>query len=156
MKIVICAVGRLRACPEIDIADTYFKKFCRAGRPKGIGPVSICEVEARSGGGREEEAKLLARKIPKEAVRCALDEHGENLSSPEFANLLWKWRHEGRASVAFLVGGADGLAPKLLESADFAVSFGRMVFPHALARAMLAEQLYRAATIWNGSPYHRY
>ncbi|MCY4462653.1 MAG: 23S rRNA (pseudouridine(1915)-N(3))-methyltransferase RlmH [Albidovulum sp.] len=155
MKIVICAVGRLRSCPETDIAEDYLNKFGGAGKTRGIGPASISEVDARNGGS-EEEARLLVRKIPKGAVRCALDERGANLSSPEFADLLMKWRLEGRPSAAFLIGGADGLVKRLLDESDFAISFGRMVFPHALARAMLAEQLYRAATILNGSPYHRY
>lgn len=155
MKIVICAVGRLRACPESEIANTYLRKFCRTGHSIGIGPASVREVEARNGGGRKEEAKLLSRKIPKGSLLCALDERGEKLSSPEFAELLLKWRHEGRSTAAFLIGGADGLDSKLKEESDFSVSFGRMVFPHALARAMLAEQLYRAATILNGLPYHR-
>ena len=156
MRIVICAVGRLRVCPEAEISDAYLTKFCKAGRQRGLGPASVCEVEAKSGGGRDEETKLLVRKIPKGAVRCALDERGEKLSSPEFANLLSTWRHEGHSTAAFLIGGADGLDLEQIDGLDYAISFGRMVFPHALVRAMLSEQLYRAATILNGSPYHRY
>ncbi|MDE0303551.1 MAG: 23S rRNA (pseudouridine(1915)-N(3))-methyltransferase RlmH [Albidovulum sp.] len=156
MKVVICAVGRLRACPESEIADSYLRKFNRAASPMGVGPASIREVEARNGGGRKGEAELLSNKIPKGSVLCALDERGKNLSSPEFAELISKWRYDGRSTAAFLVGGADGLHSSLIDGSNFSISFGRMVFPHALARAMLAEQLYRAATILNGSPYHRY
>jgi len=77
------------------------------------------------------------------------------VNSPEFARLLARWRDEGRTGAAFLIGGADGLAPDLVARADLRLSFGRMVWPHMLARAMLAEQLYRAASILAGSPYHR-
>ena len=84
-----------------------------------------------------------------------MDERGRTLSSPEFADHLARWRDAGRQDVAFVIGGAYGLAPSLRESADFALSFGAMVWPHMLVRVMLAEQLYRAASILAGSPYHR-
>ena len=90
-------------------------------------------------------------------VRClvVLDERGRQISSPDFASLLAGWRDGGRQDAAFVIGGADGLAPALRERANFALSFGAMVWPHALVRVMLAEQLYRAATILAGGPYHR-
>ncbi len=101
------------------------------------------------------EAALLARAIPDGAVTIALDERGAALSSPDLADRLAAWRDEGRRDAAFLVGGADGLDPALRDAADLALSFGPMVWPHMLARAMLAEQLYRAVTILAGGPYHR-
>ena len=75
--------------------------------------------------------------------------------SPDFAQGLAAWRDQGLGDVAFLIGGADGLDPDLRVSCDAALSFGKMVWPHMLARAMLTEQLYRAVTILAGSPYHR-
>jgi 23S rRNA (pseudouridine1915-N3)-methyltransferase len=101
------------------------------------------------------EADLLARAIPAGALIAALDERGAVLSSPEFAAQLAKWRDGGRQDVAFVIGGADGIDPALRARADFSLSFGRMVWPHMLVRVMLAEQLYRAATILGGGPYHR-
>jgi 23S rRNA (pseudouridine1915-N3)-methyltransferase len=77
------------------------------------------------------------------------------MTSPEFAALLAKWRDNGAQDAAFVIGGADGIAPELRETADTALSFGPMVWPHMLVRVMLAEQLYRAASILAGSPYHR-
>ena len=77
------------------------------------------------------------------------------MSSPDFAKRLGKWRDDGQGDVAFLIGGADGLAPDLRTEADQLLSFGKMVWPHMLARVMLSEQLYRAASILAGSPYHR-
>jgi 23S rRNA (pseudouridine1915-N3)-methyltransferase len=77
------------------------------------------------------------------------------MSSPEFANRLADWRDAGRGDLALIIGGADGLAPELRARADASLSFGKMVWPHMLVRVMLAEQLYRAASILAGSPYHR-
>ena len=77
------------------------------------------------------------------------------MTSPDFAKLLSKWRDTGRPDVAFIIGGADGIAPDLRDEADQLLSFGKMVWPHMLARVMLSEQLYRAASILSGAPYHR-
>ena len=155
MRLHICAVGRLRAGPERDLLDDYLTRFDRTGRALGLGPATVHEVEDRKGGGMTAEAPLLERAIPKGAVIVALDERGQLLSSPKFAKKLVGWRDDGRGDVAFLIGGADGIAPNLRDRADFKLSFGQMVWPHMLARVMLSEQLYRAATILAGSPYHR-
>jgi 23S rRNA (pseudouridine1915-N3)-methyltransferase len=155
MRVHVCAVGRLRAGPERALIDDYTTRFDRTGRGLGLGPLTITEVEDRKGGGMEAEATLLDRAIPRGAVVVALDEGGQVMGSPEFADRLAGWRDSGRADVAFLIGGADGLAPDLRARTDLALSFGRMVWPHMLARVMLAEQLYRAASILAGSPYHR-
>ncbi|KZY39990.1 23S rRNA (pseudouridine(1915)-N(3))-methyltransferase RlmH [Roseovarius sp. HI0049] len=155
MRVHICAVGRLRSGPERDLLDDYLTRFDRTGRALGLGPAAMAEVEDRKGGGMSAEADLLGRAIPKGAVTVALDERGKLLSSPDFADLLGRWRDEGRGDAAFVIGGADGIAPGLRDRADFRLSFGKMVWPHMLARVMLAEQLYRAASILAGAPYHR-
>jgi 23S rRNA (pseudouridine1915-N3)-methyltransferase len=121
----------------------------------GLGPTSEHEVEDKKGGGMAAEATLLARTIPEAAALCVLDERGKVLSSPEFAQALAGWRDAGRQDAAFVIGGADGVDPGLRDRADLVISMGRMVWPHMLVRVMLAEQLYRAATILAGSPYHR-
>ncbi len=151
----ICAVGRLRAGPERDLIDDYTTRFDRTGRPLGLGPVVEHEVEDKKNAGMGAEADLLARAVPGGAVLVTLDERGKVISSPEFAAMLAKWRDGGRQDVAFVIGGADGIDPALRARADFSISFGAMVWPHMLVRVMLAEQLYRAATILGGGPYHR-
>ena len=156
MRVHICAVGRLRTGPERDLLDDYLTRFDRTGRPLGLGPANMHEVEDRKGGGMTVEAPLLERTIPKGAVIAALDERGQTLTSPKFADQLGRWRDAGRSDIAFVIGGADGIAPDLRDRADFKLSFGQMVWPHMLARVMLAEQLYRAATILSGGPYHRH
>ncbi|MEM6479259.1 MAG: 23S rRNA (pseudouridine(1915)-N(3))-methyltransferase RlmH [Pseudomonadota bacterium] len=155
MRVHICAVGRLKSGPERDLSDDYARRFERVGRPCGLSQLSVIEVEARKGGTRAEEADALARALPKGALICALDERGRALSSPEFAAQLARWRDTGRQDIAFILGGADGLLPEFTSNADFILSFGKMVWPHMLARVMLTEQLYRAASILAGTPYHR-
>ncbi len=155
MRVHLCAVGRLRAGPEKALIDDYLLRFDRTGRALGLGPVTVHEVEDRKGGGMAAEAELLARAVPQGAVLVALDERGTQATSPEFAADLAAWRDGGRQDLALVIGGADGLAPDLRDRADRLLSLGRMVWPHMLARVMLAEQLYRAATILAGGPYHR-
>ena len=153
MKVTICAVGRLRAGPERELLGDYLLRFDRTGRALGLGPANVVEVEAKSGG-RTAESQLLSRAIPSGALLCCLDERGETPDSPSFANWLARWRDDGREA-AFVIGGADGIDPELRGRAAKLLSFGPMVWPHMLARVMLAEQLYRGATILAGSPYHR-
>ncbi|MHA6347458.1 23S rRNA (pseudouridine(1915)-N(3))-methyltransferase RlmH [Roseivivax sp. CAU 1761] len=155
MRVRICAVGRLRKGPEKALVDDYLARFDRSGRGLGLGPAGLVEVEDRKGGGAAAEAALLRRALPDNAVTCILDERGPALSSPDFAARLAAWRDDGVQDCAFLIGGADGLAPDLRAAAPHALSFGAMVWPHMLARVMLAEQLYRAAQILAGTPYHR-
>ncbi|MFZ5749662.1 MAG: 23S rRNA (pseudouridine(1915)-N(3))-methyltransferase RlmH [Pseudomonadota bacterium] len=154
MRLHVCAVGRLRSGPERALIDDYVARLERTGRPLGLTALVEHEVEARRGGA-EAEAELLARTIPPGAAICCLDERGRTLTSPAFAQHLAAWRDAGRQDAAFLIGGADGHSPALRARADLVLSFGAMVWPHLLVRVMLAEQLYRAATILAGNPYHR-
>jgi 23S rRNA (pseudouridine1915-N3)-methyltransferase len=156
MRLRICAVGRMAAAsPEAALVRDWCARLDRVGRPLGLGPATVVEVEDRQNGGPAAEAVLLLRAVPAGAVRVVLDERGQMLTSPAFAERLMRWRDDGRAEAAFVIGGADGTAPGLRAGADLVLSFGAMVWPHMLVRAMLAEQLYRAATILGGGPYHR-
>ncbi|MDN5785487.1 23S rRNA (pseudouridine(1915)-N(3))-methyltransferase RlmH [Pseudorhodobacter sp.] len=155
MRLHLCAVGRLRTGPERELIDDYVTRFNRTGRALGLGPLAEVEVEDRKAGGMEAEAVLLSRAVPSGAFTVVMDERGRVLSSPELADHVARWRDAGRQDVAFVIGGADGLAPSFREGTDFALSFGAMVWPHMLVRVMLTEQLYRAASILAGSPYHR-
>lgn len=155
MRVHICAVGRLRQGPERDLYDDYLTRFDRTGRALALGPAQLTEVEDKKGGGMSAESALLQRAIPDGALICTMDERGKVMSSPAFAQQLGSWRDQGRQDVAFVIGGADGIDPALKAQADASLSFGKMVWPHMLVRVMLAEQLYRAASILAGSPYHR-
>ncbi|AUH33778.1 23S rRNA (pseudouridine(1915)-N(3))-methyltransferase RlmH [Paracoccus tegillarcae] len=154
MKIVIAAVGRLRKGPESALIADYLDRFAKTGRGLGLPPVQILEIEDKRGGGMAAEAELLARALPDGAAVVALDERGQQPTSPEFAARLASYRDQAR-DLCFVIGGADGIDAALRERADWQISFSRMVWPHMLARVMLAEQLYRASTILAGGPYHR-
>ncbi len=156
MRLHVAAVGRLRAdSPERALIEDWRVRFDRAGRALGLGPLREQEVDTRGAAGPAEEGRLLRRAIPDGSVLVALDERGRALTSPEFAARLAGWRDSGRGDLAFAIGGADGLDPSFRDGADLVLSFGSMVWPHMLARAMLFEQIYRAATILAGTPYHR-
>ncbi len=155
MRVHIAAVGRLRNGPERTLLDDYLARFDRTGRSLGLGPAREIEVEDKKGGGMVAEAALLDKAIPTGTLVCVLDERGRTMTSPDFAHQIARWRDAGRQDLAFAIGGADGLDPAFRDRADFALSFGAMVWPHLLVRVMLAEQLYRAASILAGTPYHR-
>lgn len=154
MKVRIAAVGRLRPGAEADLISDYATRFDRTGRALGLGPLEFREVEAKKGG-MKAEAALLEKAASGASPLIALDERGSVMTSPSLAKRLATWRDDGRAEACFIIGGADGIAPELRDQADFALSFGKMVWPHMLARVMLIEQLYRAASILAGSPYHK-
>ncbi|AZV76531.1 23S rRNA (pseudouridine(1915)-N(3))-methyltransferase RlmH [Parasedimentitalea marina] len=155
MRVHLCVVGRLRAGPEKTLIDDYLTRFDRSGRALGLGPARVVEVEDKKNAGMAAEAALLRKALPKGAVICTLDERGKVISSPDFAQKMAGWRDTCRQDLALIIGGADGIDPSLRAEADFSISFGKMVWPHMLVRVMLAEQIYRAATILGGSPYHR-
>jgi len=155
MRLHIIAVGKLRAGPEKDLIDDYLTRFDRTGRGLGLGPARVIEVEDRKGGGMPAEAALLEKAVPNGALICMLDERGTVETSPQFATRLGGWRDTGRSDVALIIGGADGIDPAFRARGDHKLSFGKMVWPHMLVRVMVAEQLYRAASILSGGPYHR-
>jgi 23S rRNA (pseudouridine1915-N3)-methyltransferase len=157
MRLIVAAIGRARAAPEQELFDDYARRLVRQG-PAGL-TLELREAEERRKlsveARRAAEAELLAAQIPKGARIVALDGNGKSLSSEDFSKQLARWRDDGMADVAFLIGGADGLDPALLKGARFTLSLGTMTWPHLLVRAMLAEQIYRAQSIQLGHPYHR-
>ncbi|MFN4354108.1 23S rRNA (pseudouridine(1915)-N(3))-methyltransferase RlmH [Parvibaculum sp.] len=158
MRVHICAVGRLKAGPEKLLIDDYISRLDAAGRPIGISAGPVIEVEEKR---KLDAPQLMAREAElllaaaKGATIVALDERGKNETSEVFARRLGEWRDNATSDLAFVIGGANGLAPAIREKAVHIVSFGAMTWPHMLARTMLAEQLYRAVTILAGHPYHR-
>lgn len=153
MKIAIVAVGRLARSPETELVRTYAERATNAGRALGLGPVEVVEVEARKPGKAAEAEALRPHLEAAHVIAC--DEHGQARPSRAFAAEIATLRDRGVRRLVFLIGGADGLDPALLADAQGKLAFGPQTWPHALARAMLAEQIYRAVTILAGSPYHR-
>jgi 23S rRNA (pseudouridine1915-N3)-methyltransferase len=156
MRIVICAVGRARPGPQRDLFEDYASRIAAT---RMLGKVDLREVEDRKASSgaelKQREGALLLAALPKQAIVVALDARGQSLTSEAFASKLAKWRDGGAGDLAFVIGGADGLDAALVKQADLVLSLGAMTWPHMLVRAMLAEQLYRAATILQGHPYHR-
>ena len=159
MRIHVGAVGRLKAGPERMLAELYLERAVALGRSAGIGPMSVAEIaESRAATADlriADEAVRLQTGMPDDAVTVALDGGGRDITSEEFAALLGRWRDGGTAMLAFLIGGPDGLAPEIKATAGYRLAFGRMTWPHRLARIMLLEQVYRSVTILVNHPYHR-
>jgi 23S rRNA (pseudouridine1915-N3)-methyltransferase len=138
MLLHIVARGKIGRGPEADLVDRYLKRISW--------PVKLSELPDKAG-----------RALPaaQGGVTVLLDEKGEDLSSIELARRLEHWRDAGRREARFLIGGADGFRDEDRRSADLLLAFGRFTWPHLLARAMLAEQLFRATSLLAGHPYHR-
>ncbi|MET0157735.1 MAG: 23S rRNA (pseudouridine(1915)-N(3))-methyltransferase RlmH [Methyloceanibacter sp.] len=158
MRLLIAAVGKLKQGPERELIRHYLGRAEAAGRKLHLSPLAVVELPeskaATAKARKAAEGEALLAKIPPSHRLIALDPSGEALSSEAFAQGLAKLRDGGAEGVAFVIGGADGLSPVLLAKAK-AISLGAITLPHGLARIVLAEQLYRAATILSGHPYHR-
>lgn len=159
MKLDVIAVGRLKAGPERELVARYAERLGGMGRALGLsGPrlVELAESAARRDVDRKaEEGAGILREVPEGHRLILLDEGGASLDSAAFAKILGEWRDSGVAGVTFVIGGADGLDPALKGRANLVLSFGKMTMPHQIVRALVLEQLYRAATILAGHPYHR-
>ena len=138
MLLHVVARGKIGRSPEAELVARYEK---RIGRPFRL-------TELPETGGKPAEPLTPVRTV-------LLDERGSQLSSEEFAAVLGRWRDEGVREARFVIGAADGHSAAERAAADLLLAMGAMTWPHLLARAMLAEQLYRATTILAGHPYHR-
>jgi 23S rRNA (pseudouridine1915-N3)-methyltransferase len=151
VKLTIAAIGRAGRGPERDLYDHYASRI--------RWPLVLRELEEKRKLSAAElmrrEGALLLAAAPRAAVLVALDRRGRQMDSAAFARRLGRWRDEAVSDIAFLIGGADGHAEALLEKVSLVLSFGAMTWPHQLARAMLAEQIYRSQQLLAGHPYHR-
>jgi 23S rRNA (pseudouridine1915-N3)-methyltransferase len=138
MLLHIIARGKIGRSPEGELVERYLKRI--AWQTK------VSELP-ESGG-----------KVPppgESSVTILLDEKGEQLPSLAFAKKLEAWRDGGKREARFLIGGADGFGDEERRQAGLLLAFGKATWPHLLARAMLAEQLFRATSILANHPYHR-
>ena len=138
MLLHIIARGKIGRSPEAELVERYLKRIAW--------PTRVTELPDRGG---------ALPPAPTNSVTVVLDERGEALSSTAFARKLEGWRDGGRREVRFLIGAADGHEGAQRDGADLLLSFGPATWPHMLARAMLAEQLFRATSILANHPYHR-
>ena len=138
MLLHVIARGKIARSPEADLVARYEKRL--------TWPVKFTELPETGG------------RIPYPQTPCKtvlLDERGKDISSERLAETLERWRDDGIRECRFVLGAADGHSPEERVAADLLLAFGKATWPHLLARAMLAEQLYRATTILAGHPYHR-
>jgi 23S rRNA (pseudouridine1915-N3)-methyltransferase len=159
LKIVLAAVGRLKAGPERELFSRYAERAVALAPRVGLSGFQVREFEesrARSAEERRaEEARALSEAAGRGALLCALDERGAAMSSQAWAAEIGRARDAGQPAYAVLIGGPDGLDGELRRMARSVVAFGAMTWPHQLARVMAAEQIYRCLTILSGHPYHR-
>lgn len=150
MRVDILVVGRLKTGPYANMISEFHKRMRWELR--------IIEFEAKArdsrAAQREENEKLL-HALHNNAAIIALDEHGQNLTSLDFAKKIEGFQNAGYGHMQCIIGGADGLEDAVKKRANLTLSLGAMTWPHMLARVMLVEQLYRAQQILNGHPYHR-
>jgi 23S rRNA (pseudouridine1915-N3)-methyltransferase len=158
MRLIVIAVGRLKQGPERELTNRYRERFEDIGRKLGFRGLEIHEIpesRARDAATRiSEEATAISSHFPEKYGLIALDEHGKSIDSTGFAQHLGRFR-DAASDVIFVIGGADGLSPELRGRAKLVIAFGAATWPHQMVRVMLLEQIYRAATILAGHPYHR-
>jgi 23S rRNA (pseudouridine1915-N3)-methyltransferase len=151
MRITIASVGKFRGGPLASLYAEYSDRL--------PWPLTLKEVEEKKplkGQARKtREAELLMNAIPKGALLFVMHETGKQLSSIEFSREMQRRADDGVQDIAFLIGGADGHDQSTLNKADRLISLGAMTWPHLMVRGLLAEQLYRAASILSNHPYHR-
>jgi 23S rRNA (pseudouridine1915-N3)-methyltransferase len=159
MRLLIAAVGRLKAGPERELLARYIDRANASGKSLALAPLDVIEVPesaAQTAAKRKsDEAKSLLAAVPAGAKLIALDERGKSVSSEDFAKKLARLRDDGAACTALVIGGADGIDDTLRKKAELTIAYGSATFPHQIVRILLAEQIYRAVTILSGHPYHR-
>ena len=153
MKLAIAAIGNPGRGPEAMLAAAYAARATAAGRALGLGPLDLIDLDPKKPGKAPEAELILAAAEGAHLIAC--DERGRTYQSRAFAEHIAALRDRGERRLIFAIGGADGLDASVLGAAGSTLAFGPQTWPHALARAMLAEQLYRSVTILAGSPYHR-
>lgn len=159
MRVTMYVVGKMKAGPERELAERYFDRFSKAGPLLGFEFTGVSEIsESRNGSAEQrkvDEAVRLHEALDNGAALILLDERGKELGSEAFAGHIAKIRDGGKRQLILAIGGPDGHDPQLRARADLVLAMGKMTWPHQLARILIAEQLYRAATILSGHPYHR-
>lgn len=159
MQVTIHAIGRMKKGPEQELLHRYLDRFDKSGASLGLQHQPLRELpESRAAdteARKADEAERLLHAIKPTDILIAMDERGKTLTSPDFASKIGQWRDDGISHLHFIIGGPDGLSKEVRHRADFTLCFGAATWPHQIARIMLAEQIYRAASILAGHPYHR-
>lgn len=159
MKITLITVGKIKEKYFTDAIAEYAKRLSRYCK---LEMIEVADEKTPDGASeslenqiKEKEGERILAKIPDGAYVVALAIEGKQLDSEELAEKMEKWNVSGISHVVFIIGGSLGLTPKVLNRADFKLSFSRMTFPHQLMKVVLLEQVYRSFRIRNNAPYHK-
>lgn len=159
MKITLITVGKIKEKYFTDAIAEYAKRLSRYCK---LDIVEVADEKTPDGASeslenqiKEKEGERILSKIPDGAYVIALAIEGKQLDSEELAEKMEKWNVNGVSHLVFIIGGSLGLTPKVLNRADFNLSFSKMTFPHQLMRVVLLEQIYRSFRIRNNEPYHK-
>ncbi|ABQ61006.1 ribosomal RNA large subunit methyltransferase H [Brucella ovis IntaBari-2006-46-332] len=168
MRVSVFAVGRMKSGPKRELVERYFDRFAKAGPPLGLEFAGVSEIPESRGQTAQlrkaEEAQRIHEALDNAksggtssggAALILLDERGKALGSEAFAAIVGRMRDDGKRQLIVAIGGPDGHDPALRSRADLVLALGELTWPHQIARILIAEQLYRAATILAGHPYHR-
>ncbi len=159
MRLWIYAIGHQRGTPEGILVDDFCDRARKLGRNMGISAVTLEELSVAKHRDTDtrmkDEAERLSARLPDGAHIVLLDARGKGMTSEDFSEMLGSLRDVGTKDLAFVIGGPDGLAALPGKKSGRSLAFGPQTWPHLLARALLAEQVYRALTILAGHPYHR-
>lgn len=153
MHITIISVGKVKSGPTKDMTDDYAGRFAKAGPSLGFRSIKL--VEVASGGGLDAEGDRIIAKVPNGAKTIRLDEFGHQYTSKAFAKQIAKLRDQGTPDLCFLIGSAEGYSQAVREAYPDTMALGPQTWPHRLVKVMLTEQIYRAASILGGLPYHK-
>ena len=152
MKISLIAISRTRDKRIFELEKEYEKRLTPYAKIEEIIlPASKFDTRAQT---QNEEKTAIQKHLNSDSVTIAMDEHGKQLTSLEFADFVRTHKDRG-SSLQFLIGGSHGLHPDILSRATYKISLSQMTFPHELVRVIFKEQLYRAFTILAGKPYHK-
>lgn len=158
MRIQLIQVGKTRSSYLYNAEKEYLKRLQPFTVLKVITIKEIAVTKGESSAAQEivkkKEAKVILKNLPKESYTIALDEHGQQLTSQEFAQFIRKKRDFEKANLTFIIGGCYGLAPEILQKVNYKLSFSALTFTHEMIRTLLLEQLYRAFSILSGKAYH--
>ena len=159
MKITLITVGKIKEKYFTDAIAEYAKRLSRYCK---LEIIEVADEKTPDGASevlenqiKEKEGERILSKVPDSAYVIALAIEGKQLSSEELADKMEKWNVGGISHLVFIIGGSLGLTPKVLNRADYKLSFSKMTFPHHLMRVVLLEQIYRSFRIRNNEPYHK-
>lgn len=152
MHVSLICVGKLKRGPEKELSDDYADRFAKTGAGLGFRSFNLIEV---AGGGLDAEGERIMAKVPQGAAIIRLDEFGPQFTSKAFAKDLAKRRDGGLPHLCFLIGGAEGYSDAIRSAYPETLALGPQTWPHRLVRVMITEQLYRAASLLAGTPYHK-